>query len=303
MAQIYMGEQFWWFYDVVAVAAILVCIFITVKKGLLKAAFSLVGYVLAIAIAISLSSSIAGSIYEKSVKESNIKKMDQALTEREFNGELAKYLESLGYNIYVDRDRLETICEKGEKVDENLYNYVNNINGKKVDEEAIFYNKLHEGYATVMSGIISRHLSEYSAEYAAVQIEGDPLKFCEFMKLLEDKESMRAPAEFIVENYLGKPYRSQVRLITLLALLVIFILITVFISSSAGRNDNMEPGVVSHLLSGLIGAFKGCVIVFAIAVMVRLYVIFGSNKMLFFNHDAIDQTYLFKFVYDLVKNM
>ena len=281
MAQIYMGEQFWWFYDVVAVAAILVCIFITVKKGLLKAAFSLVGYVLAIAIAISLSSSIGGSIYEKSVKESNIKKMDQALTEREFNGELAKYLESLGYNIYVDRDRLETICEKGEKVDENLYNY----------------------YATVMSGIISRHLSEYSAEYAAVQIEGDPLKFCEFMKLLEDKESMRAPAEFIVENYLGKPYRSQVRLITLLALLVIFILITVFISSSAGRNDNMEPGVVSHLLSGLIGAFKGCVIVFAIAVMVRLYVIFGSNKMLFFNHDAIDQTYLFKFVYDLVKNM
>ncbi|WP_037293395.1 CvpA family protein, partial [Ruminococcus flavefaciens] len=214
-----MGEQFWWFYDVVAVAAILVCIFITVKKGLLKAAFSLVGYVLAIAIAISLSSSIGGSIYEKSVKESNIKKMDQALTEREFNGELAKYLESLGYNIYVDRDRLETICEKGEKVDENLYNYVNNINGKKVDEEAIFYNKLHEGYATVMSGIISRHLSEYSAEYAAVQIEGDPLKFCEFMKLLEDKESMRAPAEFIVENYLGKPYRSQVRLITLLTLL------------------------------------------------------------------------------------
>jgi hypothetical protein len=43
--------------------------------------------------------------------------------------------------------------------------------------------------------------------------------------------------------------------------------------------------------------------VFLIAVMVRLYVVFGSNKMLFFNHEAIDNTYIFKYVYDFVKSM
>ena len=31
-----MGEQFWWFYDVIVIAVAALCIFITAKKGLLK---------------------------------------------------------------------------------------------------------------------------------------------------------------------------------------------------------------------------------------------------------------------------
>ena len=42
---------------------------------------------------------------------------------------------------------------------------------------------------------------------------------------------------------------------------------------------------------------------FAIAVIVRLNVVLGSNKMLFFNHEAIDNTYVFKYVYEFVRNL
>lgn len=299
-----MGVQFWWFYDVIAVATILICLFITVKRGFLKAAVSLLGYVLALFIALSLSSSIGSSIYSKSVRESNVKKMDQALSENEFSEELAKYLESQGYNVKVDRDKLTGIYIKGEDVDENIYNYLNNINGRKVEsEEGIFYNKLHEGYATVMSGLVSKHLSEYSAECAAKEIREHPTKFYGFMKLMDEPDSRRAPAEFIVDNYLKAPYVSIIKLITLIVMLIIFLVLTIIISTTAGKNDKMEPSIVTHVICGLIGIFKGAVFVFLIAVMVRLYVVFGSNKMLFFNHEAIDKTFIFKYIYDIVKGI
>ena len=145
-----MGVQFWWFYDVIAVATILICLFITVKRGFLKAAVSLLGYVLALFIALSLSSSIGSSIYSKSVRESNVKKMDQALSENEFSEELAKYLESLGYNVKVDRDKLTGIYIKGEDVDENIYTYLKTMTkdygaltalsyyGKEISYEELF---------------------------------------------------------------------------------------------------------------------------------------------------------------------
>lgn len=298
-----MGVQFWWFYDVVVVAAILISLFITVKKGLLKATFSLLGYIIAISVAISLSSTIAGSFYKSAVRESNIKKIDQSLSQGDFTDDLANYLESQGYNIYIDRDRFEQIYIKGEKVDENIYKYVNNINGKKVDEEAIFYNKLHEGYATVTSNFVSKQLSVYSAECAAEEIRKSPEKFYGFMKLMEEEESRRGPATFLVDNYLEKPYKTQLRLIIMLALLVVLILLSLFISSSAGRNDKTEPGLITHFMCALAGIMKGAVIVFAIAVMVRLYVVMGSNRMLFFNHEAIERTYIFKYIYELVTKM
>jgi uncharacterized membrane protein required for colicin V production len=298
-----MGVQFWWFYDVVAVAAILICMFITIKRGFYKAAISAIGYVLAVIIALSLSSSISSSLYKNSIRESIVKKMDQTLEGGNFNEELAKYLESLGYSIRVDREKLKTICDTGVDVDHEIYKYVNNINGRTVDEEAAFNNKLHEGYANIISGFVSKHLNEYSAEYAAEEIKSKPRDFYGFMQLMSETESTRQPAEFIVDNYLREPYTSIVKLITLVVMLAVFLVLTIAISSSVGKNDKMEPSIVTHALSGLIGLFKGAVIVFLIAVIVRINVVFGSNKMLFFNHEAIDKTFIFKYVYNFVKDL
>jgi len=298
-----MGVQFWWFYDVIAVAAVLVCMFVTIKRGIMKAAVSLVGFAIALGVAFSLSSSLAGSLYTKVIRNSNVKKLDQSLTEGRYMDELENYLENLGYNIDIDGGQLKKICFAGENVDENIYKYVNNINSRKVEEEGIFMNKLHEGYASSLHGFITKQLSEYSAEYAAREIESSPAKFYGFFKLLSDDDNLRPAAEYIVDNYLAAPYTSEIKLIVFIVAAIFLMLITIFIETAAGKNSQMEPSIVTHAMSGIIGLFKGAVIVFVIAVMVRLYVVLGSNKMLFFNHDAIDKTYVFKYIYNIIKDM
>jgi hypothetical protein len=297
-----MGEQFWWFYDVIVVATMLVCAFVTVKKGLMRSAISIVGYVFAVGIALSISSSVADTFYNNSVRNSNVKKLDFNISNSDFYMELSSYLENLGYDVNVEIPKLETICNKESDVDEKIYQYLNNINNKEVDPKGIFMDKLHEGYATLIRDLVSKQLSEYSAEYAAEQIRKDSSGIHEYMKLVSDPDYKRPAAEFIVDNYLEKPYKSQVKLICLMMFIIVFIVITIFIESSFKNKDHTEENLVTKAMSGIIGLFKGAVIVYLIAVMVRLYVILGSNKMLFFNYEAIENSYIFKFVYDLVKN-
>ncbi|MCR5600509.1 MAG: CvpA family protein [Ruminococcus sp.] len=298
-----MGVQFWWFYDVIAVAAVLVCVFLTVKRGLMKAAISLVGYVLAVVIALSASSSVANSFYEGSVRTNNIKKLDYNISNGDFYGDLATYLNNLGYDVYVDQFRLEAIGGSDEDIDNQIYTYLNNINNRVVAPEGIFMEKLHEGYAAVISDLIKKQLSEYSAEYAAEQIRNKPTAIYKYMKLVKDPDYKTPAAELLVDTYLEKPYKTQVRLVCLIFLLVVFIVITIFVETIANRRDHIEASLVTNVISGLIGIAKGAVVVFLIAVMVRLYVVLGSNKMLFFNHEAIDNSYIFKYVYSFVADM
>ena len=298
-----MGSQFWWFYDVIVVAAVLVCMFVTAKKGLMRAAISLVGYALSIGIALSASSSVANSFYEGSIRASNIKKLDYNISNGDFYSDFANYLDNLGYDLSVDSVRLEKICTSEKDIDGSIYEYLNNINNRVVDPEGIFMDKLHEGYASLISGLVSKQLSEYSAEYAAEQIRKKPSTIYKYMRLVREPDFKEPAAEYIVDSYLEKPYKTQIRLVCLMLLMIVFIIITLFIETVANKKDHIEDSIVTKTMSGLIGVFKGAVIVFLIAVMVRLYVVLGSNKMLFFNHEAIDNSYIFKYVYNFIKDM
>ena len=101
-----MGVQFWWFYDVIAVAVILVSIFLSVRKGLIKTIAALTGFVLSAVIAFSAGGPIAELMYEQSEKGSNIKKFDLTLETVDFVGDLGNQLENLGYNIRIDNNEL-----------------------------------------------------------------------------------------------------------------------------------------------------------------------------------------------------
>lgn len=63
-----MGEQFFWFYDVVVVGIFLICIYLYAKKGFLRSVVLLVGRIAAIVIAILLSGAIASSIYTNTME-------------------------------------------------------------------------------------------------------------------------------------------------------------------------------------------------------------------------------------------
>ena len=67
-----MGTKFWWFYDVIAIAAVLICIFISGKKGAIKSIVNLGGYCLVLVIAFSLSGGLSERLYKDNVRSTTI---------------------------------------------------------------------------------------------------------------------------------------------------------------------------------------------------------------------------------------
>ncbi|MBR1738955.1 MAG: CvpA family protein [Ruminococcus sp.] len=297
-----MGSQFWWIYDAAAAAVVLVCIFVMGKKGTLRSMIALVCAGVALAAAYGASGAISNFIYDNNIRSSTIKKIEKNLEKDTFNEKLAEYIESLGYGVDVKATKLgETFFKDGD-IDDLIYKYVNNINGKKAADEAEFKEQLHEGYAKVIKDIASKELASYAASDAARMVLEDSSSIKEFGQLAQDELDRKPAAELFADEFTAPAYRKVIRYVSFIALFVI-IAVLAFLLIRAFTGSDGYVGAVSHIMGGIFGIVFAAAIIFVIAVMIRLYVLMGSNEMMIFNKDTIDSTYVFKYFYDLVLKM
>lgn len=300
-----MGTQFWWFYDAAAAAIILVALFIAARKPLSATISSLAAFVLGLVVALSASGSISESIYENTIKNSNSEKLEKTLEDESIVYKTKDYIESLGYNVVVKEEKLEEIfSEAGSSrtdVYSALYKYTNNINGRVVDTQEAFTVKMTEGFAEIISSIVSDNLSSYAAETAAEKVMSEPESIGEFLALSQ-QEYMTDAAEYIEENYTSSAYIDLIKLLSFIILLIVIAAaVKLFAHAVIGKEANSSRmSIGEHICGGFAGIFVGIVIVFAAAVIVRIYTILGSGEMLFFNEKVIDETLLFRYVYNLV---
>lgn len=300
-----MGTQFWWFYDVIAGTALLICIFLSGRKGVMKGIVTALGLVIAAAAAFGISSAAADSLSGSAIKNSSAKKIEKCIDSGTFTEKYVSYLESMGYSIKVDKNKLTNILESDVQYDESVAKYVNNINARKVEENNdILLEKIHEGYAVVIGDIAEEALNKFAAETAAETIRRDSSGMQELIPLLMDQENMRPAALYIAEHYTSGAYGTIIRLIVFLTAFIALGLLIVFSSNSLlGRRDTAATGVSSHIIGGLAGVISAAVIVFAIAVNVRLWAVMGSDEMLFFNNEAVEKSYVFKYFYEYAANL
>ena len=298
-----MGSEFWWFYDVLAVAAAGVCIFISGKKGVLKAFTSLFCFILALGVAYGVSDTMSQSIYTNTVKNSNYKKLCSSVNNYKLAEKISENLTDFGYGGRIDRTKIQKILESKKPIDDQIYKYFKDLNvnsPKPIDSKEEFVKKLQAGYSEIVKGIVSDQLSKYSAECAADKVLKEPQTFYDLVPLLIDKEDQDPAAMYIAENYTAQPYTYLIRLFIFVIMFVIVVVVSEFIVSLALTAAAIEQSLISNIFGGLIGILKGAAVVLVIAAAVRLYVIMGSNEMLFFNHEAIDKTYIFRYAYDIV---
>jgi uncharacterized membrane protein required for colicin V production len=295
-----MNESLWWVFDGIAAAAILLFVIITIKRGLVKAIVSAVGFVLAAVIAISAGGSIASSIYRTAVRDTNVKNINRAIDGDTLVDKLAEELENSEYGLSVNKEKLRSVLMKSDDHDSDIYKFVNNINGKKVAEEGVFDNVLHNAYSNIIRDIVSKDLSKYAAECAADKVYNEPSVFRDMIPQLMDDEDQKAASEYICTNLVDEPYISSLKFIVMIVIMGVIMLLSVFIAGAIGRNDTMEPGFMRHFLCAAMGIAKGAAIVLGIAIAVRISVVYGSDRSLMTSHPAIEKSYVFKYVYDFV---
>lgn len=300
-----MGSQFWWFYDVAAAAVILVAVFITARKPISKSAASLAAFLLGIVVAASASGTIGESVYKNAIKNSNAEKLEKTLDDGYMVQKTKLYIESLGYNVNVKAENVEKIFSEcasvpGKNVYDELYSYVNNINGKNVDTEEAFRAKMEVGFASIIKSIVSERLSGYAAECAYKKVLEKPDSIGELIAFSQE-EYQTAAAKYIESQYTSGAYITTVKLISFILLAIAVIIIVKLFAHAlfSGRSDYAQPSLGEHIGGAVIGLAVGAAALVIIAVSVKIYTIFGSGEMLFFNDEVIDKTIIFKYAYEL----
>ena len=298
-----MGDQFWWFYDIIAVAIILISMFIAGRQGAVKAMTNFVAYLLAGVIAFSLSGTLGAAIAGSAMKESNSQKTEKTLSNFKFQNKVAEYLDGLDYGVKVDSGQLYKIYTEKKDYNTEIYKYLNNRKGKNIgDDQEAFNTKLTEGYAQIIKAVVAEDMNKYASEVAAKEIREHPIKFNELIPMLLDKETKAPAADFISENYVQPAYDTIVKLICFIIVFVLLLLVLLFFSRTLIGDSYQELHLPQQIGGSLIGILKAAILIVGVAVVVRLSVVLGSNEMLFFNHKAIDKTYIFKYLYNYVSD-
>ena len=295
-------DSTWYIFDGIVILMIVLFAVVTAKRGLIKGLVSTIGFILSAIIATTVSGTISGALYNTVVRTSTIKEINKDLNDDTLVDCLAYHLENSAYNISVNEKKLREILEGSDvkSYDKEIYSFMNNINAKKVDDEESFMENLHIAYSNVLRDIIKKTKNTYNIEYAAKKVIEKPSLFTECFPLLLEKEDQRPAAVYICDTLLAEPYNESFRLMALIALFGTLIILSLIFTQAAGRNDKMEPGMGKHIFCGFMGIIKGLVVVFGIAVILRISIVTGSNTEVMFEHSDIDNTYAFKYVYNFV---
>lgn len=287
-----------------AVAAVLVCLYLCAKKGIFKSAVTVVGCIVGLLLAVPLSSAVSESIYKTVIRDNNIKKLDKSLIDVEVSSYLGNALENMGYSVIVSTEKIDQILESDKDVDDQLYKYLNNINGKVVDNEVNFHTNLNECYSKVMEKLISADLTKYAVETAAMKIREGKTDFGSLLKMIKSGEQRNESAKIIADDYTADAYRNVIKLLVCVIMFVVIFIISLLTAKSlTGSQREVDESTGSHIAGSVCGIFTGVAVVFMMAVAVRLYVVMGSNEMLFFNNEAIDKTFIFRYAYDIASEL
>lgn len=297
-----MNTQLWWLYDVVAVAIFLVCIYLSGRKGIFKSLITAVGCILSVFISVSISGTVSDTLYKTTVRDGNINKLEKTLIDVDISSDMKNALEEMGYSVIVNTKKLDEILDSDKNLDEQLYKYMNNINGKVVDDEESFQKALNVCYASVMKKLISGDMSKYAVETASRKIIDGKTDFGSLIRQIKDGDKRKDTAKIISDDYVADAYKNVIRLVgILISFALIFIITLLTVKAMTEGQMQTENSTGSYIAGGACGIITGAIIVFISAVIVKLCAIMGDNEMLFFGNEAVEKTYIFRYAYNFLK--
>ena len=121
-----MGSQFWWFYDILAVALTLFIIYLNAKRGFKKNFLIIIGYVLSVVVTSVTSAMLAEPVYTGLIRESNLYAFDQVLSDYDGTAVIQNALDKQEYGAKFDEKKIDIYLSPAKAdFEDELYRYVN----------------------------------------------------------------------------------------------------------------------------------------------------------------------------------
>ena len=297
-----MGSQFWWFYDILAVALTLFIIYLNAKRGFKKNFLIIIGYVLSVVVTSVTSAMLAEPVYTGLIRESNLYAFDQVLSDYDGTAVIQNALDEQEYGARFDEKKIDIYLSPAKAdFEDELYRYVNQTCDYTVTTPTEFRNILRGAFIESFGSLMAKQMPLYARLSLEDKLADNDTLYVETMQhIYGETGSMRQITAYLEDTYVKD---DCIRIINSFLFVAIFCCLMSLIAVLAKKLEpriyfNIYP-VVDHIAGGLLGILEALMLLCLLCIFLRLLFVTASDTMLVLNEETILKSRLFRYIYQL----
>lgn len=295
-----MGTNFWWIYDIVSVAVVVLSIYSCAKKGFSKIIVLVIGCVVSVFLASFVSQKSSQFIYDKFVKQTSIDAVEDALEKYDPAVSVREVIENQDYGAVLEDGKVKKILESDDSM-ERLYEYANQAAGDVVDTHDNFKKTLTAGFTELFSKQLGGKLPPYVTHELMEKLSDNEELFIETTEML-----LKSPddvPEYIEEKYIRKPALRLIKAFVFIISYFIFMTLIralIYKTFRFGLLNGYDR--LDRLAGGLLGVVQAAAMLIVMAVLVKIMIHVAESDGSFLSYEAVEKTKLFKYVFNKVSS-
>lgn len=295
-----MENNYSWFFDVFALAIILFYLYIGGKKGFVKTLLYFAGYVISFALAFWVSNNLSTSVYDAVIKDNVTNTIESKLDNFNASDEIKRILNnSFGkYGISVTSNDVENAAKNPDKsFIDSLCTKINasypeaNVNPQQL-------NSILNDFTS--SGIFSPIISSISNELnvdVSNQLKEDFNLDSYLKNICSDKKTA---AQFIESKFIRNNVIAIVKFILfVISFFICMTIVRILCNMISFVNRVPLIGPANAILGGVLGILEGLLVVYIISIIIKIIITLSSGNMLVFNSNTVENTIIFKHIYNI----
>lgn len=294
-----MGENLAWFFDIAIIGILLVFIYNGGKKGFIKTVIVLIGYFAALFGGYIVSKSISPFIYEKTVQSSVEKAVLENIDKIDIKSQINSIIQQQNVGVSFSDEEIGNIINNGGDLATGFASYAKE-KGSTLDTSQLqdkFKNVFAENtILSSLNGIVPEDILKNIQMF--LSSGGDNIN-----KIIValNNPSQEQRAKDLTEVAIKPIIVLIIQIIVFIIAFSILMIVVRMLSNIITKTLKIVPvvGPINTFLGGVLGLLQGLIIIFIIMLIIKLIISITNNETMLFNNTTIEQTYIFKHIYNL----
>lgn len=294
-----MGEKFALFFDIILIAVLVLFIYNGAKKGFVKTVLVIIGYFVALLGGLVVSNLLSPGIYDAFVRNKAEKVVEENIDNINIKSQIKASIKEQNIGIDITDEEISVIIDKGGDFAKNFSEYAKSKGSQLSDSalESKFNNVFTKN--TVLKSIKDK-IPENLYSEVEKYLNNSKTSISDVITALNNpskEEGAKELTELVVKPFAIKVIKIIIFIITFILLMFV----VKFLSSVITKTFKLVPlvGPLNTFLGGLLGFIQGAIIVFITALIIKVLISLTNNEIMLFNTPTIEETYIFKYIYNI----
>lgn len=294
-----MGEKFALFFDIILIAVLVLFIYNGAKKGFVKTVLVIIGYFVALLGGLVVSNLLSPGIYDAFVRNKAEKVVEENIDNINIKSQIKASIKEQNIGIDITDEEISVIIDKGGDFAKNFSEYAKSKGSQLSDSalESKFNNVFTKN--TVLKSIKDK-IPENLYSEVEKYLNNSKTSISDVITALNNpskEEGAKELTELVVKSFAIKVIKIIIFIITFILLMFV----VKFLSSVITKTFKLVPlvGPLNTFLGGLLGFIQGAIIVFITALIIKVLISLTNNEIMLFNTPTIEETYIFKYIYNI----